>query len=244
MDTQHVVIGAGEVGMAVMRLIAKQYNVLGIDIFVDKEKLKTIKNIEIMHVAIPYTDKFIEQIKEYDDIFKPKYIVIYSSVPPETTEKIGINAIHSPVEGRHPDLYNSISTFRRFISGPKAEELISFYESICTNGVTCFKDPKITELGKLLSTTRYGVNLMFADISNELCKKYDVNYKDVVLDYITMYNDGYNALGEKRFHFPYLTPPEHSIGGHCITENAKSLCKITKNHIIKMLSEYNKPKIG
>ena len=237
MNTNQIVIGLGEVGMAIMRLIAKKYNVIGIDTFVNMESLKNMKNIEIMHVAIPYTDKFEEIVNNYKEIFKPDFIVIYSSVLPGTTEKFGEYAIHSPIEGRHPNLFESVSSFTRYISGPMANRLETFYKSLNLN-VVCYSNSRITEVGKLLSTTRYGVNLMFADISNEICEKYNVKYENAVLDYINMYNNGYNYL-ENRFIQPKLTPPNGNIGGHCVINNAKILMNSTKNKIIELLANFN-----
>ena len=231
---KHCVIGyKGEVGSAVYRFLKERgEKVTGVEI---KDRLPDYA--EYLHICIPYSNKFIKTVKDYARKIDHKYIVIFSSVPVGTTAKFGKSAVHSPVEGRHPELFRSFTTFTRFVSGEKATEVASFFSEKGMQTKT-FKSTKTTELGKLLSTTRYGLNLMFADIEADICKKLKVNFHDSIIEYQRMYNNGYLAMNEARFVQQMLTPPNKKIGGHCVVPNAKLLFKDTKNPIIGRVAKY------
>lgn len=231
----HCVIGfKGEVGNAVYKYLKDRgLNVFGIDI----DNSITVSNSDYIHICIPYSNDFIRIVKNYAKNIRHKYIVIYSSVPVGTTEKVGKEAVHSPIEGRHPELYRSFAIFKRLIGGKNAKEIAGFFEEIGLN-TEVFKSPKTTELGKLLSTTRYGLNLMFADIEQELCKKHKVNYEEAIIEYQRMYNNGYLNMNEPRFVQQMLIPPNNKIGGHCVVPNARLLFKDIKNPIIGRIAEY------
>jgi UDP-N-acetyl-D-mannosaminuronate dehydrogenase len=230
----HCVIGhKGEVGTAVYSFLGNRGElVFGVEI---GDGLPT--NVDIIHVCIPYSDNFVKVVKEYARKIRHKNIIIYSSVYPGTTKEISKEAVHSPIEGRHPELYKSFTTFTRFLAGKKAEEIAKFFNELGLQ-TKCFKEAKTTELGKLLSTTRYGMNLMFTDEQQSLCKRYKTDYADTVIEYLKMYNQGYSNLGLTRFVQPLLTPPKGKIGGHCIVSNARLLFEHTKNKSIGRLAKY------
>lgn len=241
MEVKHVVIGSGEVGMAIQRLIACRTNMIGTDIHTDFDKLAAIiTGLEYMHVAIPYSPTFVDTCKHLQDILKPKYTIIYSSVLPGTTEQLGEYAVHSPIEGRHPHLFESVKHFPRLISGPRSEEVCKMFVGLGIMDIRIYPNSKTTEIGKLLSTTRYGINLMFAQEQKEICDRLGVKYEEAVSAYIDMYNDGYSNIESKRFQQQNLTPPGDKIGGHCVIPNAKLLANnITDSEIITKLSKYN-----
>jgi len=235
----HLVVGyCGEIGTTIYKfLVLSKENVYGIDI--KNNVSNPINKVYIMHVCIPYNDNFVETILNYKKTYKPKIIIVYSTVAPGTCRKLGKNVVHSPIEGRHPDLLKSFYNFKRLISGNKKyTKIVSNFFVSKGLEVEVFNKCEITELGKLLSTTRYGVNLMFADISNELCNKYDIEFVDAVFKYQIMYNQGYANLGERRFNQQLLIPPNNKIGGHCIIPNAKILSKISDSKLIKELENY------
>ena len=238
----HTVIGhLGEVGSTVYAFLKEN------DTAVHGHDTKGFKSTitsnaefsEFLHICIPYTYQFIDMVKKYMVYTKPKYVIIYSTVPVGTCESIGDNVVHSPIEGKHPNLKQAFRTFKRFISGKKAEEVAGFFRNRELD-VRVFEDAKITELAKLLSTTRYGLNLMFADEENRLCEKYNLAFAEVVLAYQDMYNTGYKSLGSDQFLQQKLIPPMGEIGGHCIVPNAKILSEICKDESVRRLSEYGK----
>ena len=83
--------------------------------------------------------------------------------------------------------------------------------------------PEATELAKILSTTRYGVNLLFADMQSSAIHDLSLDYKEVVTEWETTYNEGLDEVGMPQFKRPILTPPTYAIGGHCVYENVRIL---------------------
>jgi UDP-N-acetyl-D-mannosaminuronate dehydrogenase len=235
----HVVLGhLGEVGSTVYAFLKEvDPDVLGYD-KKDGKKIPPWKT-GLLHVCIPYSKDFVETVKVAAATLKAENVVIYSTVLPGTTELIGENAVHSPIEGRHPNLKESFKTFVRLVAGKQSEKVGQYFRNRDLK-VEVLPDAKITELGKILSTTRYGVMLAFADTEQKLCDKFNVSFKDAVLMYQDMYNDGYKKMGEDRFTQPKLTPPNGKIGGHCVVNNAKILTEISDCDLIRRVAEHGK----
>lgn len=232
----HVIIGSnGQIGSCISQFLSEkgETDVVKVDMGMAFET----KPCELMHVCIPYSPQFVFIIKQYQKVFTPKQIIVYSTVLPGTTELIGDDAVHSPIEGRHPDLLSGFKSFTRFVSGKSSEIVGRFFKKMGL-AVKTFEDTKITELGKLLSTTRYGVNIVFAKAQSDLCNQLGLDFNDVVLAYQKMYNDGYTELNETRFVQPLLTPPD-KIGGHCVVPNAKLLTQISDDKFISSVATFN-----
>lgn len=86
------------------------------------------EEIEVMHTSIMYEwngENFFKSIKETFDQFKPKMIINHGTCPVGTMNKLhnllGQEVAHSPVNGKHPDLYVSIKyIFTKFASELRA----------------------------------------------------------------------------------------------------------------------------
>ena len=217
---KHTIIGInGEVGSCINQFLrSRQEQIIGVDI-----ETKPIKEkVDILHICIPYTKEFVDTVKKYSIIFSPEYIIIYSTVIPGTTNAIGLNAVHSPIEGRHPNLIKAFKTFKRLIGGKCAKQVGQFFINRDIE-VETFNDANITELGKLFSSLRYGMNLMVSDEEKKICDKFNVNYDETVLKYQQVYNEGYEKIGDNKFRQSLLVPPKGEIGGHCVIPNNKLL---------------------
>jgi hypothetical protein len=244
---KHIIIGIrGQIGNCVNEFLkgVGETEIVGIE--VGGLVFGTTRNIfgeefDMMHICIRFTDRdsFIEDVKDYIIQYPSKHIVVYSTVLPGVCEYLGENVVHSPVEGRHPNLIGGFRNFQRLVAGKSSVEVGEIFSNWGLTVVT-FPNARVTELGKLLSTTRYGINLLFADMENKMCKEQGISFEDAVLSYQKMYNEGYEKLGEKRFNQPLLTPPDKHIGGHCVVPNADLLMLINDNEWIKQLANYNK----
>ena len=106
-----LIIGKGEVGTALWKILRKKYSTYITD--------KTDKqlDIEIIHICFPYSKNFIKEVKRYRELFEPLYIVIHSTVPVGTSFECG--AYHSPIRGVHPNLEEGIRTFVKYLA-PKS----------------------------------------------------------------------------------------------------------------------------
>jgi UDP-N-acetyl-D-mannosaminuronate dehydrogenase len=236
----HIVLGhCGEVGSTVYNFLREvDKDVMGYDP-ADKKSFIPRIGCTFLHICVPYSEDFVRNMKRTIGMTCPQHVIVYSSVLPGTTEQLGENAVHSPIEGKHPHLISAFHTFTRMVAGKDAELVGKFFSNRGLK-VTTYTDAKITEIGKLLSTTRYGLNIVFAKSQKDLCDQLGVNYDQAVLDYQRMYNEGYKKIGGDRFAQPLMVPPGDAIGGHCVVPNANLLGQITKDELIKKVAEYGK----
>ena len=222
------IVGHGQVGQAVAKLYSetdtsKSWFSFDKILIYDPYQgmMDDISDVDILNVCIPYTEDFVSIVK---DLPTPNwYTVIHSTVPVGTTEKFGHKFLHSPVRGVHPNLYEGLKTFVKFIGGD--EQLAQAYSGhLKTLGVETHicKDAKTTELSKLADTTYYGLCIAFTSDMKKLCDEYDLDFMEVMTKYNNTYNEGYKKLGKPNVIRPVLYPTD-KIGGHCVIPNAKLL---------------------
>ena len=92
MKTKDVVVGLGEIGGPIHKLISESEFTVGFDI---NKKLMNInkfqKNIDVLtktlHICIPFTNNFHQNVITLCDKFSPKCLVIHSTIAPYTTKK-------------------------------------------------------------------------------------------------------------------------------------------------------------
>jgi UDP-N-acetyl-D-mannosaminuronate dehydrogenase len=227
------IIGYGEIGQSLEKCyLGKEFCVQVLD--TGKKIFDLVGKADIINIAIPFKDQesFSDIVCEYINKFSPNLVIIHSTVTPGTTKKViaksGFWSIaHSPVRGVHPNLYEGLKTFVKFIGADSletVEKVKGHYEELGVQYDT-FDSSEATELAKVLSTTYYGMCIAFHNDMNELCKEYDVKYEEVASKWNLTYNAGYKSLGMNNVVRPVLYPPkEGKIGGHCIIPNAE-LCQ-------------------
>lgn len=237
-----VIVGMGEIGSSLYKILKPIYpNTYGID--TDKTKnidIKTPSTVDILHICIRYSDNFLSIVNGYILKYKPKVIDVCTTVPVGTTELISREyACHSTTRGLHPNLQDGLKTIRKHIGGKLSVELSDYFLKA---SVKCETHPlaKTTELLHILNNCHYGINLMFADEAQSLCRKYGVDYYDY-MRYTESNNAGYVALGNPSKVRPILTPPNGKIGGHCLNMSA-GLLEESDTDLIKKLKYYNQPK--
>jgi len=211
-----IIIGAGEIGKSLYNVLAAEYK----DIYIrDSADIENCREAEYMHIAFPYSDKFVEYVEEYKLRYNPKYTIIHSTVPVGTTRKL--NAVHSPVIGIHPHLEQSIKTFHKFLSGEKASEVAGYFRRAGMK-VYLFDKPETTELMKMLDTTFYGLCVEYTKEVKKECDKLGIDFS-AWTEWTNVYNKGYKELGYEEYTRPNLVPIMNKIGGHCVLPNARML---------------------
>ena len=93
MKLKNVVAGLGEIGRPIQKLISKGGLTIGFDI---NKKLMNVnkfqKNIDVptetLHVCIPFTSNFRQNVITLCNKFSPKCLVIHSTLQPYTTKKL------------------------------------------------------------------------------------------------------------------------------------------------------------
>src|SRR3989442_6415580 len=114
-----LIVGYGEIGKAVKDAICPNARVY--DISQPNERVVNA-TIDVMHICFPFSDNFVQYSHHYLDLWKPQHTAIWSTLPIGTTKLVSNKAIHTPVEGKHPQLANSIQTMTRWVGYNDQEE--------------------------------------------------------------------------------------------------------------------------
>ncbi|MAF24135.1 hypothetical protein CL634_00910 [bacterium] len=241
--TQNIgIIGHGEIGSSLEAV----YRDFTDNIFIkDLDRDDGLKNIRVLNICIPYSENFVEIVSRYILEIDPQFTIIHSTVIPQTTQTIieKINdemIVHSPVRGVHPKLYDGIKTFVKFIGAENnvvAKLAQDHLNSLNIKTEICH-DSATTELGKMLSTTYYGLCIAWHGEVQKLCKNYDAPFREVMTRFNETYNDGYAALGKSNVVRPVLYPPGEIIGGHCVIPNAELVSSLMSSPALDLILEY------
>ena len=239
------ILGYGEVG----RAIAKFYKNPKIK---DLKRDDGLEGVGILHICIPYNNDFIKMARKEIKKIKPKLTIIHSTVAPFATKKIieglpkdiGKTVVYSPIRGIHPYLHKGIKTFVKYIGADykKAGQLAKKHLESLGIKTEVFQSSITAEIGKLLSTSYYGLCIAWHGEMKRFCDKSGVDFEKAVTDFNETYNKGYKKLGKSNVVRPVLYPPRGGIDGHCIIPNAEILKKCYKSKAFDLILEY-KPKL-
>jgi len=206
----HLVIGSGQIGTAISQIL--------------KCDIRDIEKFEgeygAIHICFPYSDRFISQVKKYKKEHNARYVVIHSTVPVGTSRTL--EACHSPITGKHPDLYESILLFTKLFAGRGAKRMAEEFDFKGCETKVLIK-PENTEAGKLWALNIYGLNVMIEKEIYKYCEENKLDFNEVYTDFVEMYNGGYNKMGLPQFQQYNLKHMEGKIGGHCIIQNMDNL---------------------
>lgn len=235
------ILGFGEVGQA----IAKFYS---------KPKIKDLKRddglegVEILHICIPWNDKFVSIAEKEIKKIKPKLTIIHSTVAPGTTKKLADKfqgrVVHSPIRGVHPYLFEGVKTFVKFIGADnrRAGEMAKKHFEKLGIKSQILSTSAASELGKILDTTYYGLCIAWHGEMKKICDKFKVDFEEAVSDFNRTYNEGYIKLKKTNVVRPVLYAPKKGVGGHCVIPNAKILNKHFKSEAINLILKYDPDK--
>ena len=230
-----LIVGYGQIGKAIFKLYSpKKYNVYIKDIQLDNF---LVNDIDIMNICIPYSNNFIDIVKEYINNYNPKISIIHSTVLPGTTKKIKrFDIAYSPIIGTHPDLFDSIKTFTKFVGAndKSSLKLVKIHFKSLKIKYKIFKNSETVETAKILSTLYYGMCISFHNDVDLLCKKNNLPFEQVMTEWNTEYNKGYKLMNKSNVVRPILTSPNGKIGGHCIIKNAE----IIKDYFDSKIVDY------
>lgn len=214
----HLIIGYGEIGKAVHALIGEA-GVIDLDRHEDVPE-----SVDVLHVCFTYSANFVAEMQRYIQGYVPLHIIIYSTLPIGITKGFP-GAVHSPVEGKHPDLEMSLRQMERWLGSEDKGETKFFASFFNALGLRTREvaSSDFTEALKLLSTAEYGINIVFASYKASIAEALGMDY-ELTKAWNLEYNKLYRSLGmDKRFQKYVLDEPKGVIGGHCIVPNAKIL---------------------
>lgn len=229
------ILGFGEIGSSLA-------------LFYKNPKVKDLKRddglagVKILHVCIPYSEKFVDIVKKEIKNINPLLTIIHSTVAPGTTKKIGGMIAHSPMRGTHPKLFHGMKTFVKYIGADniKAGKMAERHLRGAGMKTKLFNSSTTTELGKILDTTYYGVCIAWHKEMKKICEKFGVSFEDAVTNFNISYNEGYTKLNKKNVIRPVLFVDNNPIGGHCVVPNAEILKKFVKSEAIDLVLKYRK----
>jgi len=240
------ILGYGEVGQAMAKFYPKSK--LRIK---DLKRDDDLRGVEVLHICLPWSKDFIKIVKKEIKKIKPKFTIIHSTVAPGTTKKLALSLpkgiggmiVHSPIRGTHPDIFPGIKTFVKYIGADnkKVGLLAKKYLESLEIKTKVFMPSVVTEIGKLLDTTYYGLIIAWHGEMKKICDKLGVDFDEAITDFNQTYNEGYKKLDKSNVIRPVLYPPQKGIGGHCVYQNAKILKKYFKSQALDLILGY-KPK--
>ena len=224
--SQHLVIGLGEIGSSLQRVI--HADGIGYGDFAPQEAYKFI------HICYPYSEEFVKSVTDYAKEFQAEYVVVHSTVPLGTCNKIQryVSCTHSPVRGVHPTMDEGIRTLTKFFGGKDAQIVADEFEKMGVDTITT-KNSKNTEAGKMWSTTQYGLFIIMMHQIKDYCDEQGVDFDIVYRQFNETYNEGYLKLGRPEVVRPALKYMSGKIGGHCVIPNCELLGTDIGDFILK-----------
>ena len=244
---RHLILGAGEVGQALYLVLSPYF-----DVSIRDKEGELEGQFDVLHIAYPPIKNFDAVTKQYIKRYKPSLVIVHSTVPVGTTRKLGANAVHSPIRGMHSKEHHpgvvgsvmpvvegnpehfakSLSYFPKYFGGAQAERAADYFRRA---GITTqtFEKPETTELGKILDTTYYAWNVVFAKEVKEMCDALGLNFDEVYTVPNVHYNESYKKLGKGHVVRPVLKDIPGGIGGHCLIPN----CDLHDHWLTKTIKE-------
>ena len=236
-----VVVGLGEIGLPLYKLLSKTFPTDGIDTInkLKKEK-KSFQNldVELLHFCIPYTTNFSSIIQKYTKKLNPKAIVIHSTISPKTTEKLQklltIPVLYSATRGVHKRMMSDLKRYTKFYSvydsvlnSKSASKIFEKRMKKCNIKTKKLSDPLTLELAKIVvDTSYYGWLINYAQISKIISNKYNVDF-----DEMWSFSDEIHKFLKNR---PKMFPG--FIGGHCVIQNLE----LIDNELLNQIDRINK----
>jgi UDP-N-acetyl-D-mannosaminuronate dehydrogenase len=241
-----LVVGLGEVGFPLYKLLREcsKFLVYGSDI--DETRMSSIEQkgvpdeVDVMHICIPCLnrDEFVNVVAGYAKRFKPKLLIVNSTVPPGTTQKVhelcGCLVAHSPVRGVHKSLEHmkwELKRWTKYVGGANAEAGKAACKHFKKAGfkTKLLKGCAETELAKLFETTYRAWMIACFQEMHRISKHFEADFNDVV--------DFLEGTHRVRFDRPVMFPDV--IGGHCLIPNTELLLNNYDSKFLRLILESN-----
>ncbi len=244
-----LIIGLGEIGHTLFTLYGEakgKFSVYGLDL--DMEKMKALDQIkenipakvDTLQVCLPCgsPEKFTEIIKGYVDQYKPKLVIINSTVPPGTTLKVAASCkclvANSPARGVHINVEHMVWEMKRwtkYVGGADAAASKAakvHFEKLGLR-VKVLKSCRETELAKLFETTYRAWMIACFQEMHRISRAVDAEFDETV--------DFLEDTHKERFDRPVMFPGV--IRGHCLIPNTELLLKSYDSEFLRLILKSN-----
>ena len=242
-----IVAGIGEIGKPILKLLSKDNIAVGFDLnpdLMDERKFERYQNLRtsFLHIAIPVTGKFVNNVLKLYKKFKPECIVIHSTIKPGTTAvlqaKLPIPVIYSATRGVHKRMIYDLKRYTKFfvisVNAPRGKWASAKYVKLmkrCGIKTKKMSKPETLELAKIICDTSYlGWLVNYAQLSNIIAIKHGVDYNEMW----SFSDEIQKFLGNRPKMYPGF------IGGHCVIPNLNLINNEVLNIINKMNDRYAK----
>jgi len=230
MDQTVVIVGLGEIGKPLLDIMKGRYRTFGVDI----NQPAPVSQCEVMHICFPFqSDKFVRQVVEYIDQYRPALTVINSTVAPGTTRSIAVESgtavVNSPVRGKHASMQKELLHYTKFVGAldPRSgQRAVEHFEAIGMKA-KLLASPEASEIAKLTETTYFGLMIAWAQEIERYCVKLGANYDEVVSFY------------EEIKFFPPVKYFPGEIGGHCVMPNIDILLQKFPSALLQAIVQSN-----
>jgi UDP-N-acetyl-D-mannosaminuronate dehydrogenase len=243
-----LVMGLGEVGRTLFELLKEKDNfaVYGLDLDETKmraagqDKSKLPNEVDTMHICLPCKNQanFAAMVASYAKQFKPKLIIINSTVPPGTTKKVQQSCkclvAHSPARGVHKNLKHmkwELKRWTKYVGGADAKAAEAARKHFEKMGlkVKMLKSCAETELAKLFETTYRAWMIACFQEMHRITRSFEADFDDVV-DFL---EDTHRVRLDRPIMFPGF------IGGHCLIPNTELLLQSYDSEFLHLILKSN-----
>ena len=244
-----LIIGLGEIGHTLFALLNEQkkdFSVYGFDL--DEEKMRELgqsKNhlpitLDTMHICLPCGSqkKFLDAVVGYAEEFRPKLVIVNSTVPPGTTLKVAAKCkclvAHSPSRGVHKNAEHMVWEMKRwtkYVGGADAaaaEAARAHFEKLGLK-VKVLKSCTETELAKLFETTYRAWMIACFQEMHRISRAFGADFNETV--------DFLEDTHRVRFDRPVMFPGV--IGGHCLIPNTELLLDAYDSEFLRLILKSN-----
>ena len=244
MSRRVLVVGLGEVGRPLYEILAEsgKFEMYGFDIDPSKtiNKLEDIPSpVDYLHICIPCNDKdsFVSAVLEYIYRFKPRLVIIHSTVPPGTTRLIhqraepDVHVVHSPVRGVHVRMKDHLRFWTKWI-GPICDTCRVLAEAHLREAgfkVKIADKAETTELAKLWETTLRAILIAAWHEIHRTARLFNAD----ILEIAEFIGEVHEVLHDRPVYYPDV------IGGHCLIPNTKLLLSVYKSPLLEFVLESN-----
>ncbi len=244
-----LIVGLGEIGHTLFALLREQkkaFSVYGLDL--DEAKMGQLSQnrshlpnqVDTMHICLPCDsqEKFVNAVACYVKEFKPKLMIVNSTVPPGTTVKVAAKCkclvAHSPSRGVHKDAEHMVWEMKRWIKyvggvdAAAAKAARAHFEKLGLK-VKVLKSCKETELAKLFETTYRAWMIACFQEMHRISKAFGADFDETV--------DFLEDTHRVRFDRPVMFPGV--IGGHCLIPNTELLLDAYDSDFLRLILKSN-----
>ncbi|MGA2386465.1 MAG: GDP-mannose dehydrogenase [Candidatus Bathyarchaeia archaeon] len=244
-----LVVGLGEIGHTLFALLnarKRSFGVYGLDL--DETKMRELgqsrslipSQVDTMHVCLPCDsqEKFVDVVVGYVEEFKPRLVIVNSTVPPGTTLKVAARCTclvaHSPSRGVHKNAEHMVwemKRWRKYVGGADAaaaEAAQAHFEKLGLK-VKVLKGCTETELAKLFETTYRAWMIACFQEMHRISRAFGADFNETV-DFL---EDTHRVRLDRPVMFPGV------IGGHCLIPNTELLLDAYDSEFLRLILESN-----